>query len=65
MSLPSDEVAANYKDALEDLITNERHQIAFLTGIAQENIEHAQAIATALTTHIKKVSKSHQPPMSY
>ena len=54
-TLPSDEVAADYKDALEDLITNERAGIANLTMIAKENIEHAQAIARTLTLHIKKV----------
>ena len=54
-ALPSDEVAADYKDALEDLITNERAGIANLTMIAKENIEHAQAIARTLTLHIKKV----------
>lgn len=54
-SLPSDEVAGDYKEALEDLITNDRHQIANLTMIAKENIEHAQAIARTLILHIKKV----------
>lgn len=55
-SLPSDEVAGDYKEALEDLITNDRFQIANLTMIAKENIEHAEAIARVLTLHIKKVS---------
>ena len=56
-SLPSDEVAADYRDALEDLITNDRFSIANLTQIAKENIEHAQAIARTLTLHVKKVTK--------
>lgn len=55
-SIQPDEVAANYQDALEDLVTNERYQILCLTGIAQENIEQAEAIARTLTAHIKKVS---------
>lgn len=54
-SLPSDEVAGDYKEALEDLITNDRFQIANLTMIAKENIEHAEAIARVLALHIKKV----------
>ncbi len=57
-SLPSDEVAADYRDALEDLHTNDRFAIANLTMIAKENIEHAQAIARTLTLHIKKVTRT-------
>lgn len=54
-ALPSDEVAGDYRDALDDLITNDRFQIANLTMIAKENIEHAEAISRTLTLHIKKV----------
>jgi len=57
-SLPSDEVAGDYKEALDDLITNDRFQIANLTMIAKENIEHAEAISRVLALHIKKVSMS-------
>ena len=56
VSLPSDEVAEEYKDALDDLITNDRYQIANLTMIAKENIEHAEAISRVLTNHINRVS---------
>lgn len=55
-TLASDEVAADYRDGLEDLQTNDRSQINILTMIARESIEHAEAIARTLTNHIKKVS---------
>ncbi|KAK5070813.1 mRNA 3' end processing factor [Lithohypha guttulata] len=64
-SLPSDEVAGDYKEALEDLITNDRHQIANLTMIAKENIEHAQAIARTLILHIKKAPPARKLPALY
>lgn len=64
-SLPSDEVAGDYKDALEDLITNDRFQIANLTMIAKENIEHAEAISRVLALHIKKVCMSWCFPEVY
>lgn len=55
-TLASDEVAADYKDGLEDLHTNDKTQINILTVIARESIEHAEAIARTLMNHIKKVS---------
>lgn len=57
-ALPSDEVAQDYRDALDDLMNNDRYQIANLTMIAKENIEHAEAISRVLISHIKKVSES-------
>lgn len=56
-SLPSEEIAQDYKDNLDDLMTNDRYQIANLTAIAKENIEHAEAIARVLALHIKKVGQ--------
>ncbi|KAJ9653207.1 mRNA 3' end processing factor, partial [Neophaeococcomyces mojaviensis] len=64
-SLPSDEVAGDYKDALEDLITNDRFQIANLTMIAKENIEHAEAISRVLALHIKKAPPGRKLPALY
>lgn len=55
-SLPSAEVAADFKDALQDLRTNSRPEISNLTIIAKENTEHAQAISRELETHIQTVS---------
>lgn len=55
MSLPSAEVAADFRDALQDLKLNSRPEIANLTVIAKENTEHAQAIARELENHIKTV----------
>jgi len=54
-SLPSDEVAEDYKGSLEDLMTNDRYQISNLTLIAKENIEHAEAISRVLQNHINRV----------
>lgn len=54
-SIPSDEVAEDYKNALDDLVSNDRYAIANLTMIAKENIEHAEAISRVLTNHINKV----------
>jgi pre-mRNA cleavage complex 2 protein Pcf11 len=56
--LPSDEVADDYKNSLEDLVANDRYQIANLTVIAKENIEHAEAIARVLENHIQRVGGS-------
>lgn len=53
--LPSDEVADDYKNSLEDLVTNDRYQIGNLTVIANENIEHGEAIARVLENHIQRV----------
>lgn len=53
----SDEVAEDYKRALEDLTMNSRYEISNLTVIAKENTEHALAISDALKTHIKTVGQ--------
>lgn len=51
----SDEVAEDYRKALEDLTMNSRYEISNLTVIAKENTEHALAISEALKSHIKRV----------
>ena len=51
----SEEVAEDYRQALEDLTTNARFEISNLTLIARENTEHALAISQAIQDHIKKV----------
>lgn len=56
MSSHSAEVAADFKDALQDLKLNSRPEISNLTIIAKENTEHAQAISRELETHIRTVS---------
>lgn len=55
----SDEVAEDFKLALEDLTMNSRYEISNLTVIAKENTEHALAISEALKDHIKKVGLSY------
>jgi hypothetical protein len=66
--LPSDEVADDYKNSLEDLVTNDRYQIGNLTVIAKENIEHGEAIARVLENHIQRVGtrfpRQYHSPMS-
>jgi pre-mRNA cleavage complex 2 protein Pcf11 len=56
MSLPAAEVAADFRDALQDLRMNSRPEISNLTLIAKENTEYAQAISTELENHIRTVS---------
>ena len=55
-SLPSAEVAADFREALQDLKLNSRPEISNLTIIAKENTEHAQAISRELENHIRTVS---------
>lgn len=57
MSNASAEVAADFKDALQDLKVNSRPEISNLTIIAKENTEHAQAISHELENHIRTVSR--------
>lgn len=56
-AIPSDEVAEDYRNSLDDLITNDRYAISNLTLIANENIEHAEAISRVLQNHIQRVSR--------
>lgn len=56
VGLPSDEVAEDYKQALEDLTVNSRIEISNLTFIARETTEHALAISRVLENHIRNVS---------
>lgn len=55
-ALPSDEVAEDYKNSLEDLTMNSRYEISNLTVIAKENTEHGMAISRVLENHIRNVS---------
>lgn len=55
--LPSDEVAEDYKNSLEDLSINSRYEISNLTVIAKENTEHAMAISRVIENHIRSVSQ--------
>ncbi len=64
VGLPSDEIAEDYKNSLEDLTQNSRFEINNLTVIAKENTEHAMAISRVLENHIKNVSKD-QYALSY
>jgi pre-mRNA cleavage complex 2 protein Pcf11 len=61
MSSDGDEVAEDYRLALEDLSSNMRFEISNLTVIARENTEHALAIAEVLQQHILKVGHSTIP----
>lgn len=54
-ALPSAEVAADFKDYLQDLQMNNRYEISNLTIVAKENTEHAMAISRVLENHIKSV----------
>ncbi|KAI9730929.1 MAG: hypothetical protein M1818_008003 [Claussenomyces sp. TS43310] len=61
----SDEVAEDYRKALEDLTMNSRYEISNLTVIAKENTEHALAISDALKNHIKTTAPVKKLPAFY
>ena len=63
--LPSDEVAKDYKESLDDLAINSKYEIGNLTIIARENTEHALAISRVLENHINKVSNSRALTKSF
>ncbi|KAH8716980.1 hypothetical protein GQ44DRAFT_398493 [Phaeosphaeriaceae sp. PMI808] len=65
MSLPAAEVAADFRDALQDLRMNSRPEISNLTLIAKENTEYAQAISTELEQHIKSTRPEFKLPALY
>ncbi|KAF2640493.1 hypothetical protein P280DRAFT_320355 [Massarina eburnea CBS 473.64] len=65
MSVPSAEVAADFKDALQDLKLNSRPEISNLTIIAKENTEHAQAISHELEDHIRTTRPEWKLPSLY
>ncbi|PMB69579.1 Uncharacterized protein C4G9.04c [Beauveria bassiana] len=65
MSAESDEVAEDYRLALEDLSSNMRFEISNLTVIARENTEHALAIAEVLQQHILKAPPAKKLPALY
>lgn len=66
------EVAADFKDSLQDLQMNDRYQISNLTLIAKESTEHALSISRVLEAHIRTVrpgssniSNRHRLPASF
>ncbi|KAL9120220.1 MAG: hypothetical protein Q9187_003222 [Circinaria calcarea] len=62
---PSDEVAEDYKLALQDLITNDIYGIHNLTVVAKEYTEYAPAISKALEEHIRKAPPDRKLPAIY
>ncbi|KAF4587647.1 mRNA cleavage factor complex component Pcf11 [Ophiocordyceps camponoti-floridani] len=65
MASDGDEVAEDYRHALEDLSTNMRFEISNLTVIARENTEHALKIAQVLQQHILKAPPNKKLPALY
>ncbi|KAH9878754.1 hypothetical protein IAQ61_002028 [Plenodomus lingam] len=65
MSLPAAEVAADFRDALQDLRMNSRPEISNLTLIAKENTEYAEAISTELENHIRSTRPEWKLPALY
>ncbi|KAI9886073.1 MAG: hypothetical protein M1823_002146 [Watsoniomyces obsoletus] len=63
--LPSDEVAEDYKNSLEDLASNLKYEINNLTVIAKENVDHALAISRVLEHHIKTTPPNRKLPAFY
>ncbi|KAL1306546.1 hypothetical protein AAFC00_005236 [Neodothiora populina] len=64
-ALPSDEVALDFQDSLQDLQNNNRYEISNLTIIAKENTEHAQAISQVLEKHIRTTAPTRKLPALY
>lgn len=48
-------VIEDWRDALENLSTNARHEIISLTSIARDYTSYAYGISESLEEHIKKV----------
>ncbi|KAL6707127.1 mRNA 3' end processing factor [Coniothyrium glycines] len=65
MSLPAAEVAADFRDALQDLRLNSRPEISNLTLIAKENTEYAEAISNELQNHIRSTRPEWKLPALY
>ncbi|CAA9963573.1 mRNA cleavage factor complex component Pcf11 [Pyrenophora teres f. maculata] len=65
MSLPAAEVAADFRDALQDLKMNSRPEISNLTLIAKENTEYAEAISNELDKHIRTTRPEYKLPALY
>ncbi|PHH89851.1 hypothetical protein CDD83_5118 [Cordyceps sp. RAO-2017] len=65
MASDAEEVAEDYRHALEDLSSNMRFEISNLTVIARENTEHALAIAEVLQQHILKAPPNKKLPALY
>ncbi|MCJ1470574.1 hypothetical protein MMC07_009220 [Pseudocyphellaria aurata] len=63
--LPSDEVAEDYKNSLEDLTMNSKYEISNLTVIAKENTEHGMAISRVLENHIRNTPPDRKLPALY
>ena len=55
MSAEEEEVAEDYRAALEELSLNNRNEISNLTSIARDYTAHALKIAEVLQQHILKV----------
>ncbi|RYO78899.1 hypothetical protein DL766_003005 [Monosporascus sp. MC13-8B] len=61
----SEDVAADFREALEDIQFNSRYEIQNLTVIARENTEHALAISGALVEHVKRTAPQKKLPALY
>ncbi|GAP83812.2 putative mRNA cleavage factor complex component pcf11 [Rosellinia necatrix] len=61
----SDDVAKDFREALEDIQTIGRPEISNLTIIARENIEHALAISSTLVDHVKRAAPHKKLPPLY
>lgn len=57
MASEEEEVAEDYRAALEELSLNNRTEIINLTSIARDYTAHALKIAEVLQTHILKVRR--------
>ncbi|BFZ61113.1 mRNA 3' end processing factor [Saitoella coloradoensis] len=60
-----DAIKQDYASSLQDLTFNSKPIITNLTIIAQENLDAASAIVSAIETHLARCSPSHKLPCLY
>ncbi|GLV35194.1 Pcf11 cleavage and polyadenylation factor subunit [Carabus blaptoides fortunei] len=59
------EIAEEYTSSLADLTLNSKPLINMLTMLADDNIEHAEAIVEAVEKHLEKVRSEYKLPVLY
>ncbi|XP_011308584.1 uncharacterized protein [Fopius arisanus] len=64
-STKAKEIADDYFSSLKDLTINSKPLINMLTMLAEDNVEHAEAIVEAVENHLQKVESKFKLPVLY
>ncbi|XP_015117848.1 uncharacterized protein LOC107041696 isoform X2 [Diachasma alloeum] len=64
-STKAKEIADDYFSSLKDLTINSKPLINMLTMLAEDNVEHAEAIVEAVENHLQKVESKYKLPVLY